>query len=76
MYVDGHEPSLGARREQLSLQYAFKIKSIPKYFAHDAVFNNKYMKLCDARPNAIRIYDFRTKQYLTASIIDLSDILC
>ena len=43
--VDAHEPSLGARRAKLFLQYASKIKSWPKHPAHDAVFNNKYMKL-------------------------------
>ena len=31
LYVDAHEPSLGARRARLSLQYATKIKSLPKY---------------------------------------------
>ena len=31
LYVDAHEPSLGARRARLSLLYATKIKSLPKY---------------------------------------------
>ena len=65
LYVDAHEPCLGARRAMLSLQYASKIKSLPKHPAHNAVFDNKYMKLFDARPSAIR----------TASNIELSDIL-
>ena len=43
--VDAHEPSLGARRAKLFLQYASKIKSWSKHPAHDVVFNNKYMKL-------------------------------
>ena len=64
LYVDAHEPCLGARRAKLSLQYASKIKSLPKHptLTHDAVFDNKYMKLFDARPNGLRI-----KQFLTAS---------
>ena len=75
LYVDAHEPCLGARRAKLSLQYATKIKSLPKHPAHNAVFDNKYMKLFDARPNAIRTFGLRIKQFLTASNIDFSDIL-
>ena len=75
VYVDAHEPCLGARRAKLSLQYASKIKSLPKHPAHNAVFDNKYMKLFDARPNAIRTFGLRIKQFLTASNIELSDIL-
>ena len=37
LYVDAHEPSLGARRAKLSLQYATKIKSLPNHPAHNAV---------------------------------------
>ena len=42
---------------------------------HDAVFDNKYMKLFDARPNAIRTFGLRIKQFLIDSNIDFSDIL-
>ena len=31
LYVDAHEPCLGARRAKLSLQYPSKIKSLPKH---------------------------------------------
>ena len=75
LYVDAHEPCLGVRRAKLSLLYASKIKSLPKHPAHNAVFDNKYMKLFDARPNAIRTFGLRIKQFLTASNIELSDIL-
>ena len=61
LYVDAHEPCLGARRATLSLQYASKIKSLPKHPAHNTVFDNKYMKLFDARPNAIRTFGLRIK---------------
>ena len=54
LYVNAHEPCLGARRAKLSLLYASKIKSLPKHPAHKAVFDNKYMKLFDARPSATR----------------------
>ena len=66
---------MGARRAKLSLQYASKIKSLSKHPAHNAVFDNKYMKLFDARPSAIRTFGLRIKQFLTASNIELYDIL-
>ena len=75
LYVDAHEPSLGVRRARPSLQYASKIKSLPNHPAHNAVFDNKYMKLFDARPSAIRTFGLRIQQFLTASNIELSDIL-
>ena len=75
LYVDAHESSLGARRAKLPLQYATKIKSLPNHPAHNAVFDNTYMKLFDARPNAIPTFGLRIKQFLTASNIDFSDIL-
>ena len=75
LYVDTLEPSLGAKRAKLSLQYATKIKSLPNHPAHNTVFDNTYMKLFDARPNAIRTFGLRIKQFLTASNIDFSDIL-
>ena len=75
MYVGANEPSLGARRAKLSLQYATKIKSLPNHPAHNAVFYNTYIKLFDARPSAIRTFGLRIKQFLTASNIDFSNIL-
>ena len=75
LYVDAHKPSLGARRAKLSLQYASKIKSLPNHPAHNAVFDNKCVKWFDARSSAIRTFGLRIKQFLTASIIELSDIL-
>ena len=68
LYDDAHEPCLGTRRAKLSLQYASKIKSLPKHPAHNAVFDNKYMKLFDARPSTIRTFGLRIN-------IDFSDIL-
>ena len=67
LYVDAHEPCLGARHAKLSLQYASKIKSLPKHPVHNAVFDNKYMKLFDARPKAIRTFGLRwpTLSFLT-----------
>ena len=59
VYVDAHEPCLGARRAKLYLQYASKIKSLKKHSAHSAVFDNKYMKLFDATPSAMRTFGLR-----------------
>ena len=75
LYIDAHEPCLGARRARISLQYATKIKSLPNHPAHNAVFDHKYMKLFDARLSAICTFGLRIKQFLTASNIDFSDIL-
>ena len=58
LYVDAHQPCLGARRAKLSLQYASKITLLSKHPTHDAVFDNKYMKLVEARPNAIVLSSF------------------
>ena len=74
LYVDAHEPSLGTSRAKLSLHYATKIKSLTNHPAHNAVFDNTYMKF-DSRPSAIRTFGLRIKQFLTASNIDFSDIL-
>ena len=74
LYFDALELSLDAKRAKLSLQYASKIKSLSKHPTHDAVFDNKYMKMFDVRPNAIRTFGLRIKQILTASNIAFSDI--
>ena len=63
LHVDAHEPCLGARRAKPSLQNASKIRSRPKHSTHDTVFDNKYMKLFHARPNAIRTFGLRIKQF-------------
>ena len=50
LYVDTHESSLGARRTMHSLQYASELKLMPTHPAHNLVFENRYVKLFDARP--------------------------
>ena len=68
LYVDAHKPNLGGRRASF-FRYASKIGYLPNLPTHDAVFNNKHMKLFAAKPN-----DLRFKQSLTAFNIDFSDI--
>ena len=75
LYVDAHEPSSRARRAKLSLQYASKIKSVPKHPARDAVFNNKYMKLFHARPNAIRPLAFALNSFELLSTLSFQTFL-
>ena len=70
LYINAHKPCLGARRAKLSLQYASKIKLLPKHPAHKAMFDNKYMKLFDARPSVICTFGLRIKQFLTAYNIE------
>ena len=67
LYGDAHEPSLGARCTKLSLQ---EIKSLPNHPAHNAVFDNIYMKLFDARPSVIPTFGLRMMVFLTASNIE------
>ena len=54
---------------------ATKIEIFPKHPAHNEVFDNKYMKLFDVRPSAIRTFGLRIKQFLTASNLEFSDSL-
>ena len=68
MYVDGNQTCK-------AISAVSKMKSLPKHSTHNAVFDNKYMKLFDARPKAIRTFGLRIKPFLTASHIDFSDIL-
>ena len=71
VYVDAHEPCLGARRAKLSLQYASKIKSLQTSNIWQCLITN--MKLIDVRPNAICTFGLHIKQFLTAS--NFSDVL-
>ena len=75
MYVDAHKPSLGVLLVKLCLQYTSKIKSLPKHPTHDAVFGNKYMKLFDTRPNAIRTFGLHIKHFFNGFNIDFTNIL-
>ena len=48
--------------------------SLPKHPTHDAVFD-KYIKLFDARPNAIHTFGICIKQFITASNTEFLYIL-
>ena len=66
LYTDAHETT--------SLQYATKIKSLPKHPTHHAVFDNQYRMLFHATPNAIRTFGLRIQQILYLHI-DFTGIL-
>ena len=68
LYVDAHEPCLCARRAKLYLQYASKIKSLPEHPTHDVVFDDKYIKLFDARPKIVLDLVHLKKDRIYASI--------
>ena len=51
------------------------LKTFSLYQNISQMFDNKYMKLFDVKPNDIRTFGFRIKQFLTAFNIDVSDIL-
>ena len=59
----------------LAMQYAAKIKYPPKQLTFEAVFDNKSVKLFDARPNANRTLSLHIKQFLWHFNINFSDIL-
>ena len=51
------------------------LKSMPTHPAHDLVFEDRYVDLFDARPNAIRTFGLCTRQILSASNIIFDSIL-
>ena len=55
LYIDAHKPCLGARLQSLVTLNILNI----------TVFDNKYMKLFDARKNAIHTFGLCIKQFLT-----------
>ena len=53
LYVEANEESLYRRRERLSIQYALKLKSMPKHPAHKSIFQPKYSTKFADKPSAI-----------------------
>ena len=77
LYVDAHEPSLGDRRAKrlCNMLPRSGLFFLPNHPTHDAVLDNKYMKLFNAKSSALRTFGLRIEQFLTASNINFSDIL-
>ena len=75
LYVEANEESLYRRRDRLSLQYALKLKSMPKHPAHKSIFQPKYSTKFADKPSAIPTFGIRINKLLQdIPIIELSDI--
>ena len=73
MFVEANEESLYRRRARLSIQYALKLKSMPKHPAHKSIFQPKYSTQFADKASAIPI--FRINKLLQdVPIIELSDV--
>ena len=58
-----------------SIQYALKLKSMPKHPAHKSIFKPKYSTKCADKPTAIPTFGIRINKLLQdIPIIELSDI--
>ena len=53
LYVEPDEPSLYARREKLSLQYAIRLAANPSNQTHKVTFLPNYVDLYEQKPKAI-----------------------
>ena len=77
-YTHTHTPneeSLYRRRDRLSLQYALKLKSMPKHPAHNTIFQPKYTTKFANKPTAIPTFGLRVNSILDdIPLIELSDI--
>ena len=61
--------------ERLTIQYALKLKSIPKHPAHKSIFQPKYSTKFADKPSAIPTFGIRINKLLQdIPIIELSDI--
>ena len=75
LYVEANEESLYRRRERLSIQYALKLKSMPKHPAHKSIFQPKYSTKFADNPSAMPTFGIRINKLLqNIPIIKLSDI--
>ena len=65
-YVEVNEPPLYLRFDKLCIQYALKVRSNHDNPAYDVVFNPQYYDLYDKKPSAIRSFEHRVKDDLSA----------
>ena len=64
LYVEANEESMYRRREPLSIQYALKLKSMPKHPAHKSIFQPKYSTQFADKPSAIPTFGIRINKLL------------
>ena len=61
-----YEPPLYLRFDKLCVQYALKLRSNPDNPANDVVFNPQLYDLYDKKPSAIRSFEHRVEEDLSA----------
>lgn len=75
LYVEANEPSLYNRREQLSLQYAIKLKSNPQNPTYQDTFHPKFTTSFENKPNAIPTFGIRIQQLLNNMNLNINHIV-
>ena len=74
LYVESNEESLYRRRERLTLQYTFKLRSTPTNPTFDTVFNPRYSHIFAERPLAIPTFGIRVQFLIDDMGIDMDGI--
>ena len=67
LYIAAHEPSLTTRRLKLSLNYVFKLKSLPENPAYSCVFEPKNTKLFEESESKVSPLGIRILPHLEKS---------
>ena len=74
LYAEANEPSLQLRREKLSLQYILKLKANPLNPTHEVVFNPKFKRLFEQKPNDIPPLGIRMSQSIEDIQVNMDSI--
>ncbi|XP_067122855.1 uncharacterized protein [Centruroides vittatus] len=74
LYVDAYEPPLSLRREQLSLFYYIKQKSLAKPSVYCRVSDTQLKRLFTARPSCVPTFDIRMENVSSTIDLDTSNI--
>jgi hypothetical protein len=72
LHVEAGEMPLELRRQQLCLQYIFKLRSTPRNPAFSNVFGNGFSRLFEARPTIISTLGIRMNQHLLDLDVNLN----
>ncbi|MBJ3756042.1 reverse transcriptase-like protein, partial [Salmonella enterica subsp. enterica serovar Derby] len=72
LYVEAHEPPLSVRRQQLSLRYFLKLRSLPDHPLFASVFSPRFVRLFAHRPSCVPTFGIRMSSLAHDAGIDLS----
>ncbi|MBJ5695509.1 hypothetical protein JGG83_22925 [Salmonella enterica subsp. enterica serovar Derby] len=72
LYVEAHEPPLCVRRQQLSLRYFLKLRSLPDHPLFASVFSPQFVRLFAHRPSSVPTFGIRMSSLAQDAGIDLS----